>query len=91
MMDYNTGNAGEGEAGGEVKERKNLGAFFFGAAEKKPGFPLQLLALPRCGVSAAIPCAAQGLITRFARCPPLRPVVTANHAKLFKRNRYYGA
>jgi hypothetical protein len=30
-----------------------LGAFCGCAA--KPGFPLQLLALPRCGVSAAIP------------------------------------
>jgi hypothetical protein len=37
-----------------------LGAFFFGCAEKKPGFPLQLLALPRCGVSAAIPGAPTG-------------------------------
>jgi hypothetical protein len=32
---------------------ENLGAFCGCAA--KPGFPLQLLALPRCGVSAAIP------------------------------------
>jgi hypothetical protein len=35
-------------------------AHFLRLRRKKPGFPLQLLALPRCGVSAAIPCAPKG-------------------------------
>jgi hypothetical protein len=58
---------------------EHLGTFFCGFAAKKPGFPLQLLALTRCGVSASIPCAPRGFL-RFAQVA--FPTVTANAVAL---------
>jgi hypothetical protein len=69
MTKKEQGNAKRVECG--VKCYREKFGRLFGAKRQKPGFPLQLLALPRCGVSAAIPGAWANSGKKCANAPGL--------------------